>query len=60
MEEHICGKKAVGKVIWVNGQEVNMCADHEAQARRIATALASTLTIIALGETEKTCESKTV
>ncbi len=53
-----CGKKAISKVIWVDGSIINMCAEHEGQIRGLCQHMGWSITIVALGIEELFCESK--
>ncbi len=53
-----CGKKAISKVIWVNGSITNMCGEHEGQIRGLCQHMGWQVTIVTLGTKEFICESK--
>ncbi len=53
-----CGKKAISKVIWVNGDVINMCPEHESQIRGLCQHMGWPITFVALGNEELTCQSK--
>lgn len=54
-----CGKKAISKVIWVDGSIINMCAEHEAQIRGLCQHMGWSITIVALGNEKSICQSET-
>ena len=53
-----CGKKAISKVIWVDGSVINMCAVHEGQIRGICQLMSWPVTIVTLGTEDFICESE--